>query len=71
MAKFYDRISSCKNSHDDCRNDTPREKELVFTVQSSPAVKVLVYLVGAVSAEVLAEKAVSEEKTYAPDVSWF
>jgi hypothetical protein len=68
---FQDRISSRKKSHGDDRNDTPSEEEFVFTIQTGPAVKVLVYLVGTVSAEDLADKAVHKEKTYTPDVSWF
>jgi hypothetical protein len=68
---FQDRISSRKKSHDDGRNDTPSEGEFVFTIQTNPAVKFLVYLVGAVSAQDLADKAVRKEKAYTPDVFWF
>jgi len=68
---FQDRISSRKKSHGDDRNDTPGEEEFVFAIQTDPAIKVLVYLVGTVSAEDLADKAVHKEKTYTPDVSWF
>jgi hypothetical protein len=68
---FQDRISSRKKSHGDDRNDNPSEEEFVFTIQTGPTVKVLVYLVGTVSAEDLTDNAVYKEKTYAPDVSWF
>jgi hypothetical protein len=68
---FQDRISSRKKSHGDGRNDTPSKGKFVFTIQTNPAVKVLVYLVGAVSAGDLADKAVPKEKTYTLDGSWF
>ena len=47
------------------------EKEFVFAIQTHPAVKGLVYLVGAVSAEDLADKAVHKEKTYSLNIPWF
>jgi hypothetical protein len=68
---FHDCISSRKKGHDDCSNDSPSEEDFVFTIQANPAVKVLVYLVGAVSAEDLADKQGPKEKAYTPDIIWF
>jgi hypothetical protein len=68
---FHDCISNREKSHDDGRNDAPSEGEFFLAIQTIPAVKVLVYPVGAVSEEHLAGQTVPKEKAYTPDIIWF
>jgi hypothetical protein len=65
---FHGCISNRKKSHDNGSNDAPSEEEFLFSIQTSPAVKALVYLVRTIGAEDLTRKAVQVEKPYTLDV---
>jgi hypothetical protein len=67
---FHNCISSREKTHDDSRNDAPSEGEFFLTIQTNPAIKVLVYFVGAVSEEDLAGQTVPKKKAYTPDIIW-
>lgn len=68
---FQNNISNYIKSHNDNRKDTPSKEEFIFMIQTNPALKALVYLIGAANAEDCRDKAVYKEKTYTPNVFWF